>query len=309
MINRIKLLLFIGLAFWGCKGSYDEDEKYGDLEGGTALEHAYLVEAELGPIPTFNCDDGVLIPIYQNGVEIFEDLPNGACDYPDLKGDCLVGSRIGRIQGTYEDGSTRPDVVWVFFCRRGDDFAQMIGHNTTTGKTTFLELNDGYLPTNEYLQPNVYVPTPNDENYDNAWKAPAHVAFQSCNSCHNSDPFIHSRWVVGAKMPDNPDEPVLPEVATPNSPYCMIGDEFQSWELKHINIPNNACLGCHRLGNLNAWQFITDTDWNLYMPPHNPGSLSDDYDEIKDWLQSVEQYKADEIPEDVEYYDDVPPCR
>ena len=33
------------------------------------------------------------------------------------------------------------------------------------------------------------------------------------------------------------------------------------------------------------------------------------YDEIKDRLQSVEQYKADEIPEDVEYYDDVPPCR
>ena len=66
----------------------------------------------------------------------------------------------------------------------------MIGHNTTTGKTTFLELNDGYLTTNEFLQPNVYVPTPDDENYEAAWKAPGEVAFQSCNSCHNSDPFI-----------------------------------------------------------------------------------------------------------------------
>ena len=44
------------------------------------------------------------------------------------------------------------------------------------------------------------------------------------------------------------------------------------------------------------------------MPTYEPWSLSDDYDEIKDWLQSVEQYKADEIPEDVEYYDDVPSC-
>ena len=38
------------------------------------------------------------------------------------------------------------------------------------------------------------------------------------------------------------------------------------------------------------------------MPPHNPGSMSDDYDEIKDRLPSVEHYKVDEIP------DDVPPC-
>ena len=44
------------------------------------------------------------------------------------------------------------------------------------------------------------------------------------------------------------------------------------------------------------------------MPPYNPGSMSDDYDEIKDWLQSVEQYEVDKIPEDVEYYDDVPSC-
>ena len=97
MINRITLLLFIGLAFLGCKNYSDDGGKYGEGEGRTALEHAYLVEAELGPIPTFNCEDGVLIPIYQNGVEAFEDLPNGACDYPGLKGDCLVGSRIGRI--------------------------------------------------------------------------------------------------------------------------------------------------------------------------------------------------------------------
>ncbi|MEA1882815.1 MAG: hypothetical protein U9N31_10510 [Candidatus Marinimicrobia bacterium] len=169
----------------------------------------------------------------------------------------------------------------------------MIGHNTTTGKTTFLELIDGYLPTNDYLQTKVNVPTPDDDNYNDAWKAPVKVAYQNCNSCHNSDPFIHSRWVVEARMPDNPDEPVLPHVATPNSPYCMIWDELKSWELKHIDLSNNKCLSCHKLGNINAWNFSNNTDWNRYMPPHDPGSLSDHYDIIKDHIKHLGMSEID----------------
>lgn len=166
--------------------------KTSNVVSNTALSQAKLIEAELGPIPTFNCEDGVLIPIYVNGIEVFIDQPSFGCDNPDLKGECLPGSRIGRIQGTNQDGSIRPEVVWVFFCRRGDDFAQMIGYNEITGKTAFLELNNGYLPTNAYLQPNVYVPTPIDPTYEAAWKAPAEIASQNCNSCHTSDAFIHS---------------------------------------------------------------------------------------------------------------------
>ncbi len=109
------LALFLVLAFWGCKDYSDDDGKYGEREGGAALDHAYLVEAELGPIPTFNCEDGVIIPIYKDGVEVLKDLPDFACDNPNLKGMCLPGSRIGRIEGTNEDGSPRPGVVWVFF--------------------------------------------------------------------------------------------------------------------------------------------------------------------------------------------------
>ena len=130
-------------------------DNYEAVTSDSALLQAQLIETELGSIPSFNCEDGVLIPIYVNGVEVFTDQPKYACDNPDLDGDCLVGSRIGRIEGTNNNGSPRPEVVWVFFCRRGDNFAQMIGYNTTTGKTAFLELIDGYLPTNTYNQPNV----------------------------------------------------------------------------------------------------------------------------------------------------------
>ena len=260
---------------------------------GSALAQSQLIEAELGPIPTFNCEDGVLIPIYVNGIEVFVDQPKYGCDNPDLDGDCLPGSRIGRIQGTNQDGSIRPEVIWVFFCRRGDNFAQMIGYNEITGKTAFLELNDGYLPTNVYLQPNVYVPTPNDPTYEAAWKAPAEIASQNCNSCHTSDPFIHSRWIVGARLPSNTNEAVLPEVATPHSKYCVIGNEFSSWELKYIDLPENNCLACHRLSNINAWNFENNTDWNLYMPPSNPGSMSIDYQAIKDYIQNLGPFEID----------------
>ena len=269
---------------------------------GSALAQAQLIEAELGPIPTFNCEDGVLIPIYVNGIEVFVDQPTYECDNPDLKGECLTGSRVGRIQGTNQDGSIRPEVVWVFFCRRGDNFAQMIGYNEITGKTAFLELNDGYLPTNAFLQPNVYVPTPNDPTYEAAWKAPAEIAEQGCNSCHTSDAFIHSRWIAGAKLPSNPNEPVLPEVATPHGKYCVIGNEFSSWELSFIDLPENNCLGCHRLSNINAWNFANNTDWDLYMPPNNPGSMSADYQEIKDFIQNFGPFEI--APNSTA----VPPC-
>ena len=252
--KKISILIFLVVAVLSSstctKNNTIVDDEYKNI--GSAFAQAQLVEAELGPIPSFNCEDGVLIPIYVDGIEVLADQPKNACDNSDLKGDCLVVSRIGRIEGTNNDGSPRPEVVWVFFCRRGDNFAQMIGYKETTGKTTFPELKEEYLPTNVYDQPNVETPIPSDPNYVDAWKGPGNIAAQGCNSCRTSDPFIHSRWLVGAKMPNNPSESVLPEVATPSSKYCVIGNKFSSWDLKYIDIPGNSCLNCHRLSNINA---------------------------------------------------------
>ena len=82
-------------------------DNYEAVTSGSALLQAQLIETELGSIPSFNCEDGVLIPIYVNGVEVFTDQPKYACDNPDLDGDCLVGSRIGRIEGTNNNGSPK----------------------------------------------------------------------------------------------------------------------------------------------------------------------------------------------------------
>ena len=55
----------------------------------------------------------------------------------------------------------------------------------------------------------------------------------------------------------------------------------------------NNCLACHRLSNINAWNFENNTDWNLYMPPSNPGSMSIDYQAIKDYIQNLGPFEID----------------
>lgn len=95
-------------------------------------------------------------------------------------------------------------------------------------------------------------------------------------------------------MPTNPNEAVLPDVATPHSKYCVIGNEFSSWELNHIDLPGNNCLACHRLSNINAWNFANNTDWDLHMTPGNPGSMSSDYQAIKDYIQHLGAFEIDD---------------
>ncbi|CAI8277096.1 MAG: Uncharacterised protein [Owenweeksia sp. TMED14] len=71
----------------------------------------------------------------------------------------------------------------------------------------------------------------------------------------------------------------------------MIGNEFSSWEIKHIDIQDNACLSCHRLESINAW--------NLYIPTVNPVSISKDYQFIKDYMKNLGPFEIDTNGADV----------
>ena len=113
----------------------------------SASEYASLCREHVGVIPTIDCGNGVPIPIRVDGEVVFEDPGPGQCDNSDFKGNCRVGSRIGRVQGTDVVGTPLPDVVWVYFCRsagkelfeEGIVSVQMIGHNTETGAACFFE--------------------------------------------------------------------------------------------------------------------------------------------------------------------------
>ena len=111
-------------------------------------EYAAMCEPELGRVPKVACDDGVLIPITVDGIEVFEDPGNHACDNPDgLRGGCAPGSRLGHVEGRDADGNPLPQVSWVYFCRSvgpenleryGWGSVQLIGYNRQVGRDLLL---------------------------------------------------------------------------------------------------------------------------------------------------------------------------
>ncbi len=84
----------------------------------SASAYAAMCEPHLGVAPTVDCSQGDRIRIRQDGKEIFEDPGLHACDDGSLQiGDCMPGSSLQRYEGKNADGTPRPEVVWVSFCR------------------------------------------------------------------------------------------------------------------------------------------------------------------------------------------------
>ena len=93
----------------------------------TAREYVTMCEPELGVPPRFDCGAGVVVPITVDGVEVNEPVPEFTCDVPSLQiGECIPGSTINRVVGQTRDGTPRPEVVWVQFCRAA------VGHRRNT---------------------------------------------------------------------------------------------------------------------------------------------------------------------------------
>lgn len=92
--------------------------------------------------------------------------------------------------------------------------------------------------------------------------------------------FIHTPFVDAARNPDTPDRPVVPVVATPNSPYFVVGEAFSAWTFDYVEFDDNACTTCHRMPDFTRFTFGSGVDFNAHMPPLDPGSLKADYDAV-----------------------------
>ncbi len=208
-------------------------------EPGTALYHAYQVAKELGPIPKFTCSDAVVIPITQNGVQVTEEVD--WCDNPAVFGEpCDPTNRVGRYQGTYENGDPRPEVIFLTFCRDGG--LGVIGHNSETGATAFFSIEEGGRSYGD-------VPGPNDPGYEKNWQPPAVVAADNCYKCHMADPWLHTPWIDQVRNPENPKESIIPYTADKTSPYYILGDGFdQPLPQPALDeLKGNSCIKCHRV--------------------------------------------------------------
>lgn len=259
----------------------------------TATEYAQLCSLLLGQMPTADCGEGIRIPITVNGVEVFESPADKLCDHTGFKGECSPGSTLRRQTGKTMDGEERPQVVWVTFCRAtGADpnrtlgSVQMIGHDIQTGATCFFESPDavGSQAQREWVmmdQNGVLdgtLPAPGEPGFDRAWIPPP----SPCSNCHHNDPFIHNPWIDGARLPEDPSQSVLPEIARANSPYWIVGGA--DWDLRTPHIEGNTCTTCHRvgMGTVDIFNLTGVLDINTLMPPSDPGSGIDDYNALRD---------------------------
>tara|TARA_B100000941_G_scaffold237533_1_gene180556 strand:- start:373 stop:1764 length:1392 start_codon:yes stop_codon:yes gene_type:complete len=266
-------------------------------------EYANMCMEYVGVPPIVDCGDGIHIPIYVNGEEVFEDQPPGTCDDPDFKGTCNIGSRVGRVEGVDINGNPMPEVVWVFFCRSaGQDLfeqmgavsVQIIGYNTENGATCFFESPDaiGDNIQSQYLSydDNGFLdgtfPAYGTVEFDQLFHSPA-VSGTNCMSCHNSDPFIHDPWIDGAKLLTDPSQTVVPkyEYDAIDLPYFAVGGYGSQYSNASIHIESNNCLSCHRSSMELATTVFDDLGnvlVNEFMPPTSPGYFEDDYNELID---------------------------
>lgn len=245
---------------------------------GTPLHHAQTCAQFLGPIPAVNCMDAEIMPITVDGVEV-EDTPR-TCDRPSaLTGTCETNQRISaRYIGTHHDGSPRPEVVFINFCRDGGQ--GLIGHNSQTGATCFFHMNQHYPNTVQH-------PGSNDPNYDDYWQTAEEVAADNCQGCHQADPWIHSPWIDQLRDPDDPSRSLVPVIDDPDAPYIVVGDGFK--QPYQTGAPQNSCTSCHR----------AQCDRNFAVPLGElvmPGPFADstfhdtvsaDLQELRDWCKTV----------------------
>ena len=274
-----------------------ENNSYGTES--TPMEYAAMIEPELGIPPVIDCGTSVEMPIYVDGIKTIGNPGLHQCDNPSLQvGDCMSGSSVQRYEGMAADGTPLPDVVWAGFCRHDGrdtdsfdvpDSVQMIGYNKVTGATAFFESGDNrdwtsVDPVTNRLTgklPGVDEP----DAFDKAYATPGRT---QCVACHQADPFIHNPFIDGARLPHADSQPVIPRIAgrrkKSNTPYYLIGGS--DWDMRTIHIEDNGCVGCHRMGMKTVEEFMGD-HWhpNDHMPPREPGSMAEDFQEILDcWV-------------------------
>lgn len=208
-----------------------------------ALEYAAQCRAEVGALPDFDCADGVPVPVTVDGVTITDAAP-ASCDRPALlsngagsDGQCVPHSRILNL-------STKTMQVSVM-CRQkrlrlatssAFDEIDVIAHNPATGATCWFQAKAAEGPVS-----GADVPSPTEHADGGFWRSPAEVVADGCGDCHDNDPFMYSPFVgqVWQAVPQDPAGPYR-HVA----PAMGFGD----WPLTALDLRDNTCLGCHRIG-------------------------------------------------------------
>ncbi len=262
------------------------DEPTGEQRITSPLAYAQRCVGELGEIPffekrgdgdytTYSCLDSTPIPMTVTAADGSVRAPmqgnESKCDNPQyIYSLCESGPRVA--SRTNEQGTR-----WVLLCRKsiggtggGGNYASdqyndiaMIGTNPFTGKTCFFQ-NALYSKRDGGK-----VPHPADKvKSQNLW-AGVHGGIGSgieCGKCHDTDAFIHTPWIDGAK--DANGRPVVPKfgidpdlpIGANDTPYAIVNRRGNAWTMPNqvVSPQAGACTRCHRMGGAKSrWA----TDW------------------------------------------------
>ena len=251
------------------------------------LTFAEVCEPHLGVMPEIDCSEGVVVPLTVDGEAVWQPQDDFDCDHHSMQfGQCMPGATLVRKTGQDADGNALDHVVWLGFCR--PEFVDeeggrevvpnidIIGYNSINGATCMLATDEGVPQDVSGTAPwkaEGVMPGSTDPRFDDLVEL---ERTKECAECHQSNPFIHNDWIDGARMPENPDEPVVPIVSGPDAPYWLLGTDHRRLLTPHIE--GNGCVSCHRFPSRTEALF-RENGWVAaeHMPPHDPGSLSEDY--------------------------------
>ncbi|WNM62346.1 hemopexin repeat-containing protein [Candidatus Nitrospira neomarina] len=220
--------------------------------GGTDVLAAFARECDQAigvSVPDFDVDSplGTTVPT-DHLTPATATYPDGTCDRPNvLNGKCDRGSRFRVLINT-------PDAYVVAHARKmglsqgqyGD--VAIIQHNKVNGKTCFYQ---GALEEGFHLSHDGKVKAPSKGVGNPAfWMTPSQIVNSKfpCVSCHDNGPIIRSPYLAQISGPNQ-----LPGTGdiTFNSdpePYSFVGADFASWKAYKVEVSDNQCNGCHRMG-------------------------------------------------------------
>ena len=120
---------------------------------------------------------------------------------------------------------------------RRDGGMGVIGHNRETLAICFFSVENG-TPVDGF------VPGSRDAGYEEARQSSSVVAADGCQNCHRADPFLQTPWIDPVRDPADPGSPLVPLIASEDSLYPIVGDEFFQPVAGHL--PGDACSSWHR---------------------------------------------------------------
>ena len=89
---------------------------------------------------------------------------------------------------------------------------------------------------------------------------------------------------------------MVPKLESSDLLYFAVGGYGSQWDNRSIHIEDNQCLNCHRSNMILAYEnfeALGHVMINDFMPPYQPGALSEDYNElIQCWINGPENVEG-----------------